>query len=118
MNRLHSKLVDNIGKSLEISYFQTPPKPVNRVLWLNPAMGILKQNFDGSFVHSLRRGGIGDVIRDWSSKVVRSYSGPVESMDVNEAERFALLISCHEVRRMGCVNVILEGNAFSVIEFW
>ena len=43
---------------------------MNRVLWLNPLWGVLKLNFDGSFVHSLRRGGIGGVIRDWFGVVV------------------------------------------------
>ena len=92
-------------------------KPVNRVLWLNPPMGVLKLNFDRSFVHSLRRGGIGLVIKDWPDVVVQSYSGPVESMDVNGAELFTLLIGCCELRSVGCVNVILEGDSFSVIQW-
>ena len=48
-------------------------KPVIRVFWLNPLWGVLKLNFDGSFVHSLRRGGIGGVVRNWSGVVVRNY---------------------------------------------
>eukprot|EP00268_Persea_americana_P001198 TRINITY_DN10363_c0_g4_i2.p1 TRINITY_DN10363_c0_g4~~TRINITY_DN10363_c0_g4_i2.p1 ORF type:complete len:103 (-),score=13.50 TRINITY_DN10363_c0_g4_i2:226-534(-) len=68
---------------------------------MSPPMGILKLNFDESFVKSLDKGGIGGVIRDWSSKIVRSFSGPVESSDTNEAEVFALLIGCRELPRLG-----------------
>lgn len=41
--------------------------------------GILKLNFDGSYLHSIRRGGIGGTIKDSSSNVVRRFSGPVEA---------------------------------------
>ena len=92
-------------------------KPVKRVLWSNPPWGVLKLNFDGSFVHSLRRGGIGGVIRDWFGVVVRNYTGPVDLIDANEAELFAHLIGTRELRRMGCVTVILEGDSFSVIQW-
>ena len=34
-------------------------KLVSRVLWSNPPWGVLKLNFDESFVHSISRGGIG-----------------------------------------------------------
>ena len=59
---------------------------------MNPPSGILKLNFDGSF----RRGGDGGVIRDCSGTVVRSYLGPLELMDANEAKVFALLVGCRE----------------------
>lgn len=39
---------------------------MNRVFLMNPPMDIQKLNFDGNFAHSIRRGGIGAVIRDWS----------------------------------------------------
>ena len=39
-------------------------------------------------------GGIGGVIRDWEGKVVKKFSGPVNSLDANGAEIFALLVGC------------------------
>ena len=47
---------------------------------------------------------------------VRNYLGPVDSIDADEAERFTFLIGRRELRRMGCVNVIFEGDSFSVIQ--
>ena len=91
-------------------------KSKQKVSWMSPPMGILKLNFDESFVKSLDKGGIGGVIRDWSSKIVRSFSGPVESSDTNEAEVFALLISCRELSRLGGVNATIEGDSFSTIQ--
>ena len=41
----------------------------------------------------------------------------MDSIDANEAELFALLIGCRELRRMGCVIVIFEGDSFSVIQW-
>ena len=64
------------------------------VAWINPPTGVLKFNFDGSFVHSLQKGGIGGVIRDWNEKMVRSFSGPTDSSDDNETKLFAILIGC------------------------
>lgn len=61
---------------------------------MSPPMEVLKLNFDGSFIKSLSRGGIQGVIRDLAVKVVRGYSRPVESLDTNEVEVFALLICC------------------------
>ena len=49
--------------------------------------------------------------------VVRSYSGPMDSLDANEAEHITLWIGCRELRTMECVNVILEGDSFSIIHW-
>lgn len=40
---------------------------------------------------------------------MRSYSGPVDSLDAAEAEVFALLVGCCELRRLGRCNAIIEG---------
>ena len=39
-------------------------KPLNSSLWECPPVGSLQLNFDGSYVHAIRRGGIGAVIRE------------------------------------------------------
>ena len=74
-------------------------------------------NFDGSFLKSAQRGGIGGVIRDWNGTIVRNYFRPVECSDHNEARVFALLIGCHELHSMGGFNSILEGDSFSAIQW-
>ena len=73
-------------------------------------------NFDGSFLQSIQRGGIGGVIRDWNGNVLRNFSGPVDTLDANEAEVSALLIGCHELARKAPLNPIPEGGSFSSIQ--
>ena len=59
---------------------------------MTPPRGIIKLSFDESFILSIRRAGIGVVVRDWPGKVVRSFSGPLDSLDANEVDVFALLV--------------------------
>jgi hypothetical protein len=99
------------------SFFKGGWRVKSRVAWMNPPVGVLKLNFDGSFVRSLRKGGIGGVIRDWNGKMVRSFYGPIDSSDANETELFALLIGCRELLQMADYGAILEGNSFSVIQW-
>lgn len=90
---------------------------MHRISWWSPPFDVLKLNFDGSFVPSIRRGGIGGAIRDWNGNVIRSFSSPFESLDANEVEAFALLVGCRELGRMGGYNAILERDSFSVIQW-
>ena len=83
----------------------------------HPPPGIFKLNFDGSFVQSVQRGGIGGVIRDWNGTIIRNFSVPVDCSDANKAELFALLIGCRELLRIGGLNPILEGDSFSSIQW-
>lgn len=53
---------------------------------MHPPLGILKINFDGSFICSTRRGGIGGGVKESIGIVVRSFSGPLEALDANEVE--------------------------------
>lgn len=76
--------------------------------------GILKLNFDGSYLHSIRRGGIRGAIKDSASNVVRTLSGPVEASNVSEAEMFALLVGCWELLNLGGNLAIIKG--FSAIQ--
>lgn len=69
-------------------------------------------NFDGSCLQSSCRRGIGGVIRDWNGNVIRSFFGPLHSLNANEAEVYALLIGYHELLRLGGYNVIIEGDSF------
>lgn len=87
-----------------------------RVVWMNPPTGVLKLNFDGSFVRSLRKGKIG-VIRDWNGNIVRSLSRPIDSSDADETKLFAILIGCRELLQMGGYSAILEGDSFSIIQW-
>ena len=75
-------------------------------------MGSPKLNFDGSYVQAIRRGGIGSVTRDWNGIVVRNFSGLVDSLDANESEINALLVGCHELRKLEGFKTIIEGDSF------
>ncbi|XXG60072.1 hypothetical protein AAC387_Pa04g2057 [Persea americana] len=66
-------------------------KAVHRVEWTCLPFGTFKLNFDGSFGRSMHQGGNGWVIRNWIGDV-RSFSGPVDALDANEVEVYALLI--------------------------
>ena len=85
---------------------------VQRQVWNHPRTGIVKLNFDGSFVQSVQQGG---VIKDLNGIIIRNFSGPVHSSNANKAELFGLLIGCRELHRIGVLNSILEGDSFSSI---
>ena len=88
-----------------------------RVAWVNPPAGVLKLNFNGSFVRSLRKGWTVGVIRDWNGNVVRSFSRPIDSSDADETELTAILIGCRELLQMVGYSAILEEDSFSVIQW-
>ena len=52
--------------------------------WM-PPHGILKLNFDGSYQQSLKRGGIGSVIKDSFGNIVRRFGGPMEASYANDS---------------------------------
>lgn len=62
--------------------------------------------------------GIGCVIRYWNKNVVKTFFGPVDSLDVNEVEVFALLIGCCELVRIGLSRPIIEGDFFFFATQW
>eukprot|EP00268_Persea_americana_P013260 TRINITY_DN15784_c0_g3_i5.p1 TRINITY_DN15784_c0_g3~~TRINITY_DN15784_c0_g3_i5.p1 ORF type:complete len:159 (-),score=20.77 TRINITY_DN15784_c0_g3_i5:268-744(-) len=74
LNRSWASVIDRQQRS----------RVVHRVEWICPP-GSLKLNFDGSFLWSINQGGIGGVIRNCNGGAVRNYSGPIDSMDANEA---------------------------------
>ena len=93
-------------------------KARHRVIWKSTPRGLLKLNFDGSYLRSICRGGIGGAIRDSSNgNVVRSFSGPFDGKDANEAEVFALLIGYRELSRLDGYKAIIEGDSFPVIQW-
>ena len=92
-------------------------KVVRKVLWVSPSAGVLKLNSDGSYFHDIQKGGIGGVIHDCAGKVIRNYSGPVDSMNANAAEVYAMLIGCHELLRLGSSNAIIEGDSYLAIQW-
>lgn len=87
-------------------------KAVHKVVWMSPP-SFLKLNFDGSFLNSIGRSGIGGIIRDWNGKVVRNFSEPVDTSDANEVEAFALLVGPW-LLRLGGYKVHVEGDPFQL----
>ena len=77
----------------------------------------LSLNFDGSYLHSICRGGVGGVIRDWNGNIVKSFYWPFDGKDANEAEVFALLIGCRELSRLDRYKAFIEGDSFSAIQW-
>ena len=74
-------------------------------------------NFDGSYLQSSCRRGIGGFIRGCNGNVIRSFFGPLNSLNADKAEVYALLIGYHELLRLGGYNVIIEGDSFSAIQW-
>ena len=62
-------------------------------------------------------GGIEGVIHDFSGKIVKNFVGPVNCVDSNRAEMYALLVGCRELRQLGGFMQIIEGDSFSTIQW-
>lgn len=65
------------------------------------SVGILKLNFDGSYIQQIHMGGMGVSFEILFQKVVKKNSDPVNSFDSNAAEVYAMLIGFYELRKMG-----------------
>lgn len=80
-----------------------------------PPFGILKLNFVGSYQNSFWKGGIGGVIRDHFVNVFISFFGPVDAMDSNKAEVYALLVGYRELLKLGGYFSLIKVDSFSAI---
>lgn len=90
-------------------------KPMKTPSWISPPAGLLKLNFDGSFLKELRKGGFGGVTRDSLDIPLCTYSGSLDCVHSNEAEVFAMLVGCRGLWKLGGHNAIIEGDSFSAI---
>lgn len=93
------------------------------VVLLNPhrlplPSGILKFNFDCSFINDVQYKGYDGVIRDSTGYILCSYSGSVDCKDSNGAEVYALLMGCRKLSKMGTQNVIIEGDFSNSTGIW
>lgn len=86
---------------------------------MHPPTRILKLYFDGSFFffQKSRHGGGGGVIRDSTREILHRISGPIECLDSNGAEVYAMLMSCRELLELESYRAIIEGESFSVIQW-
>ena len=87
------------------------------VEWLCPPHGTLKLHFDGSFLRSTLKGGIGGVIKNWNEEVVKNFYVHVVSLDTNEAKAYALLIRCRELERIEGTHPFIEGDSVLTIQW-
>lgn len=55
--------------------------------------------------------------RDCCSHVIRSFSWPVDSSDVNEAKMFALQVGSRELLKLGEFKDFLKGDSFSILKW-
>lgn len=79
--------------------------------WWPPPLGVLKLNFDGSYIREEHRVGFGCVIRDHDGTVIRSYSGQIGTTNTNEEEISSMLIGCRELKLLYAFNSIMEGDS-------
>ena len=49
--------------------------------------------------------------------MIRNYYGPVDSMNANAAEVYAMFIGCRELLSLGSYNAIMEGDSYSAIQW-
>lgn len=91
-------------------------KKVNLV-WSLPPVGILKMDFDGASKGNLGLAGFGCIIQNNSSYIIRSYCGPLGNCDSIKAKAMALLLGLRELRRLGMVQCIVEGDSQTVISW-
>ena len=57
-------------------------------------------------------------IRDWNGNIVRSFSRSIDSSDANKTELFTILIGCRKLLQMRSYSVVLEGDSFTIIQWY
>ncbi|OMO77333.1 hypothetical protein CCACVL1_15074 [Corchorus capsularis] len=93
------------------------PKAGNEVRWKAPPRGVIKINFDGSFHAASKYGSFGVVGRDHNGQVMGSMAGRFEHvLDGFAAEARAALKAIEWSKDMGFKDVILEGDALTIIK--
>lgn len=53
------------------------------------------------------------MIKDGKGLILSSFSGGVDCLDSNRAEAYAMLMGCRQLRNLGGLNAIIEGESLS-----
>ncbi|OMP08991.1 hypothetical protein COLO4_05919 [Corchorus olitorius] len=89
---------------------------LEKVTWQAPIGDVVKINFDGSFRSSSLSGSFGAVARDCEGQVLGAMAGPLFMVcDSFAAEALAALKAMVWARDMRFIDIILEGDALSII---
>lgn len=83
--------------------------------WKPPPNGILKLNFDGASKGNPGPTGFGCVIRDHRGSILKVVCGPLNVCNSIRAETIGLLFGLRELRKMGILGCIIEGDSEVVI---
>ncbi|OMO99660.1 hypothetical protein COLO4_13164 [Corchorus olitorius] len=94
----------------------TTPKSAVSKVWQAPPPGVYKVNFDGSFQSASKEGSYGAIARDYEGNVLGAIAGRLELVaDSFQAECLAALKAITWAKDMGFNNIVLEGDALSII---
>lgn len=63
----------------------------------HPLKGVLKLNFNRSFLKEERKGGYRGVIKNNNGQVIFCLSDPVDCINANKAEVYAMFMGCREL---------------------
>lgn len=85
--------------------------------WKPPIVGGLKLNLYGSSKGNPSPAGFGCVVRDYNGNVILAICGPLSVCNSMKAEVFGLLIGLHELKSMGIIGCIVEGDS-AVVTGW
>ena len=85
-------------------------------VWQKPSQGNIKINFDGSVRKAEKKGGIGIIARNEKGEVMGAVQATIDGVTDPEAiEAYAACRGMQFVQQMGFNNIVLEGDALSVI---
>ncbi|OMP04092.1 hypothetical protein COLO4_09952 [Corchorus olitorius] len=85
--------------------------------WQAPREGVIEVNFDGSFLASDHMASFGAVARDFEGAVMGSMAGNLKYIDsAFMAESLAALKAISWARDMGFTDIVLEGDALTIIK--
>lgn len=87
---------------------------VHKQLWRFPSAGVIKFNFDGSFLNPNVSAGIGGVIRDCYGKVVNGFAAAINSVSPFATEAFACLKACDMATALALDFVVFETDCRSL----
>lgn len=108
--------IHELKRSCEVFFQKCCTVNSVRTSWLLPLQEVLKLNFYGSFFEECK-GGYGGVIRNSCGQILCGLSGPIECVDANGAEVFAMLLGYRELHKLEATNAIVEVDSFSAIQW-
>lgn len=98
-----------------ISCLSAPTQPILSLCWKAPPQGVLKLNFNGASKGNPRPAGFGCVIRDHNGDNYKFLCGPLGHCNSTKAKTMGLLMGIRELKSMGAMGALVEGDLTVVI---